>query len=233
VNKAYSTKARNGTVILILVTVIFLLLSAQSHAENIVTYNFTTDTNPSSLGSMISSSVYSGTNLSDFYIGDDGFGNVLEAYPTAACTSAASALTNNCYFTITITANGGQTFSLYAISYKVAKGGDSDPRGYFIRSSVDGYATDIVSETLPSGANQTPDQRTVVLTGHDNLTSVTFRFYVFTPDDFFSVDWRDVYFIGPTQSVPTMNEWGMIIFVVLAGLGAVYYLRRKKAAKRQ
>lgn len=30
------------------------------------------------------------------------------------------------------------------------------------------------------------------------------------------------------HSVPTMNEWGMIIFMALAGLGSVYYLRRKK-----
>ena len=36
---------------------------------------------------------------------------------------------------------------------------------------------------------------------------------------------------GPA-SVPTMNEWGMIIFILLAGLGAVFYLRRQKSAKR-
>ncbi len=38
---------------------------------------------------------------------------------------------------------------------------------------------------------------------------------------------------GPGQqatSVPTMNEWGMIIFIILAGLGAVYYLRRQGKA---
>ena len=29
-------------------------------------------------------------------------------------------------------------------------------------------------------------------------------------------------------AVPTMNEWGMIIFMALAGIGSVYYLRRKK-----
>ena len=29
-------------------------------------------------------------------------------------------------------------------------------------------------------------------------------------------------------AVPTMTEWGMIIFMVLAGLGAVYYIRRKR-----
>jgi len=29
-------------------------------------------------------------------------------------------------------------------------------------------------------------------------------------------------------STPTMNEWGMIIFMALAGLGSVYYLRRQR-----
>jgi hypothetical protein len=32
------------------------------------------------------------------------------------------------------------------------------------------------------------------------------------------------------QSVPTMTEWGMIIFIALAGLGSVYYLRRQRRA---
>jgi len=31
----------------------------------------------------------------------------------------------------------------------------------------------------------------------------------------------------PFTSIPTLNEWGMIIFMVLAGLGSVYYLRKK------
>ncbi|MDA8431750.1 MAG: IPTL-CTERM sorting domain-containing protein [Nitrospiraceae bacterium] len=30
------------------------------------------------------------------------------------------------------------------------------------------------------------------------------------------------------QAVPTMNEWGMIIFMLAAGLGSAYYLRRRK-----
>jgi hypothetical protein len=29
-------------------------------------------------------------------------------------------------------------------------------------------------------------------------------------------------------SVPTMNEWGMIIFILLAGLGSTYYIRKKR-----
>ncbi len=41
---------------------------------------------------------------------------------------------------------------------------------------------------------------------------------------------------GPGQgaaNIPTMTEWGMIIFVVLAGLGAVFFMRRQKTAKNQ
>jgi hypothetical protein len=34
----------------------------------------------------------------------------------------------------------------------------------------------------------------------------------------------------PCGSVPTLTEWGMIIFMLLAGLGAVYYLKRQKRA---
>jgi predicted outer membrane repeat protein len=36
---------------------------------------------------------------------------------------------------------------------------------------------------------------------------------------------------APLYGIPTMNEWGMIIFMVLSGLGAVYYLRRQKTVK--
>ena len=40
---------------------------------------------------------------------------------------------------------------------------------------------------------------------------------------------RIVYMSDPTSTdVPTMNEWGMIAFLVLAGIGSVYYLRRKR-----
>jgi len=33
-----------------------------------------------------------------------------------------------------------------------------------------------------------------------------------------------------TESIPTMTEWGMIIFIILAGIGSVYYLRRQRRA---
>jgi len=32
-------------------------------------------------------------------------------------------------------------------------------------------------------------------------------------------------------AVPTLNQWGIIVFMVFAGLGAVYYMRKQKTAK--
>lgn len=43
-------------------------------------------------------------------------------------------------------------------------------------------------------------------------------------DQQFLID--DLTFQAP--SIPTMNEWGMIIFMVFAGIGSVYYLRRQR-----
>jgi hypothetical protein len=37
--------------------------------------------------------------------------------------------------------------------------------------------------------------------------------------------------LASNSSIPTMNEWGMIIFMVLAGLGSVYYMRRRRKAE--
>ncbi len=36
-----------------------------------------------------------------------------------------------------------------------------------------------------------------------------------------------VYYNLAATSVPTMNEWGMIVFILLAGAGSVYYLRKQ------
>ena len=37
---------------------------------------------------------------------------------------------------------------------------------------------------------------------------------------------------GAGAAIPTLNEWGMIIFVGIAGLGAVYYIRRQRRTER-
>jgi hypothetical protein len=44
--------------------------------------------------------------------------------------------------------------------------------------------------------------------------------------------WGQIQLERGTFSVPSFNEWGILMFVILAGTGAVYYLRRQRRAER-
>jgi hypothetical protein len=72
------------------------------------------------------------------------------------------------------------------------------------------------SIALPAGALGQPN---VILRWHRYENEYPYYYAV--------VD--NVRLTAPT-TVPTMNEWGMIIFIAIAGFGSVYYLRRQKRA---
>jgi len=69
------------------------------------------------------------------------------------------------------------------------------------------YLSGSIDEVRISNTNRTAEW---IKTSYNNQNA---------PDDFLT--------ISEQVSIPTMTEWGMIIFAVLAGLGAVYYLRRQ------
>jgi hypothetical protein len=71
----------------------------KSFAAVLVGYPFSVDTNPSILGADVQSSIFDpGTPATTTAVGDDGFGNVLEAYPSIDSTNSVTALTNNSFF---------------------------------------------------------------------------------------------------------------------------------------
>jgi hypothetical protein len=113
-------------------------------------------------------------------VGDNSVG-----YPTpelraipAVATTAAAAVTSNDYFQFTI--HGGAGLFLKRIQLKAARGGSSTPRGFIIRSSADGFASDLVAD------KPVPTIRTTY-TEYDfpvnlDLTSpATLRFYIYGP----------------------------------------------------
>lgn len=194
----------------------------------IVQHDFNTGTGASTMGSMVQSSDFF-ASTGNTEIGDDGWGQVLMAYPTAGSTSASLALSNDSFWSLTVTAAAGQTLDIGSIFYSVGKGGSSDPRGYFIRSSVDSFASDIAGSQLPTGANQNPGDFSVSLAGnpaYQGLNSVTFRFYNYTPNPGFnSVDWRNVGLIA----VPEPSDYALVFGA--GSLGAVIWNRRRRASK--
>jgi len=192
-------------------------------------FSFSSTTSATTVGSMVQSSVF-GSSLNTS-IGNDGFGPVLEAYPMAGSTSAALALSDNKHWSMTVTAVSGQSLDVGTLSYEVGKGGAPDPRGYFIRSSVDSFASDIAGTQLPTGSAMAPALATVDLSGnagYQGLTSVEFRFYVWAPGTGNSVDWRNVTL--EANSVPEPSGYGVIAGLGLLGFALVQ--RRRQAAGR-
>jgi hypothetical protein len=101
------------------------------------------------------------------------------------------------------------------------------------------YLNTIFSSVAAGGFSLTPStDNTAIVIGNNNRT--IFNGLLF--DDYYPADAdsdgkddavelveNEMIFLLPVQ-VPTMNEWGMIIFAALAGIGAVYYLRKRYSA---
>jgi hypothetical protein len=217
-----------------LAVVCLVLACADGYAGVLASFPFSSDTNPATVAAPLQSATFGASSLSNQYIGDDGFGSVLEAYPASGATDTSTALAQPSYFTITATAAPGQPFNLSQLQFEVGKGGDADPRGYFVRSSVDGYASNLNAQVLPSGTNQAPALVTINLasiSGMQHLNGITFRFYIYTPDyQANSVDFRNLTLSGmasSAQAVP-VNRYTWLLLLLVGGCGGVLLFRRKE-----
>jgi hypothetical protein len=89
--------------------------------------------------------------------------------------------------------------------------------GYAVRFILhSGYAFTLERQ----GSDDAIDSDADPLTGYTRCVNIS-------PDNF-DLDAG----LRSASMVPTLTQWGMIIFVVLAGLGAVYFMRRQKRAER-
>ncbi len=98
----------------------------------------------------------------------------------ALATSQAEAISESSYLELTVSAGTGYDFSLTSLDLRANDYGSTGAPQYFIRSSVDGYAADLLAPTaLWNGAITDTPLANLVLSGHDNLSTVTFRIYAF------------------------------------------------------
>jgi hypothetical protein len=127
-----------------------------------------------------------------------------------------------------VTAAPGGLLDLTTLQFEVGKGGNSDPRGYFIRSSVDGFASTLFATNLPTGPQMAPALQTIdlsTLSAYQNLSSVDFRFYVWTPNPTFqSVDYRNLQLQGTVVPEPSSLA---LFAVAAAGLGLFHHRRKR------
>ena len=199
-----------------------------AEASVLASFPLNSDFNATGLAGNIASATLDASMLSNAYIGNDGYGLVGEFYPAAGGTSAPTALSTNSYFSINITSTGGP-LDLGVLNYAVAKGGFSDPRGYAIYDSLDGFANPLISTQLPTGANTAPVPQSLALDGaFASATDVTFRFYVYTPSSTaYSVDFANIS-LETANAVPEPAALGLF-GLGLVGLGLMGRRRRKSA----
>ena len=96
---------------------------------------------------------------------------------------AASAVLNNQYFQFSVTPDAGFKFNFTGLTFDAARGGASTPRGWVLRSSLDGFGADISSDVVPT-AQPNLTNYSVAFAGamfNDVLTETIFRFYGFAP----------------------------------------------------
>jgi hypothetical protein len=118
---------------------------------------------------------------------------VLRIDPGAGSTNADQAVANGTYFEFTLIANDGFFLDLDNLMFGAARGGSGTPRGWVLRSSVDGFANNIATA---DATTVRPDLKlyTVDLSNpvYKDLTEIIFRIYTYVPAGGQSVEYVDV-----------------------------------------
>lgn len=174
------------------------LPSSSLRADVLAAWNYSANTLPTTeatgitAGDTIEGTFYGHANEVGRSSANDG---TLYARATAPGESIAEALSENSYFEFTITPDDAMTitdFSADVFSQSLAiSGGVAEYTGhYFLRSSADGYITDLANglkfspATTGSGQTTSRVDFSSSLTGFENITSATtFRLYMWVETD--------------------------------------------------
>ena len=217
--------------------VAFLLTSALSYGQSIAAYNFDSgsaasiDSQPDSTASNFDVSSIAATISS-------GTGTVFIA-ASDTTNSEANAISGNDYYSFTITPDSGFEFDLTELDFGTEfSSTDADVTGleasYVVRSSVDGFASNIGStfiEDFESTSTLSFTNRTVSLSATDfqNVASaIEFRIYTYDNSGAATrlsrVD--NVILTGTVNAIPEVNSFSALLG--FAAVMAVLGLRRRR-----
>lgn len=127
---------------------------------------------------------------------------------TAVGGTPALAITNNAYFNFTVTANAGYVLNLTSLNFDAMRGGAGTPRGYVVRSSVDGFSANLAQSDIgtarPTFTNVNVDLSAAAF---QNLPTITFRIYSYSSATTSSVDFDSFTVNGTAQSPASTYLW--------------------------
>lgn len=141
--------------------------------------------------------------------------------PTLSSPTAADAFANDQYFEFTISSPDGRLFQPLTLSFLAATGGASAPRGWSLRSSVDGFSVALASSTVASQA-PVSENFTVTLNGFALAAEdITFRIYGYSPGEGQGLFFDGIALEG-LMEVPELHSSALL------AAGLVLLLRRRQ-----
>lgn len=183
------------------------LLAGSAHAATLVTYNFSTQTSVDNAVSGNAVGTTPGFSATPFTAGTGLQGNVSGSDPAfsitgssttnpaggsntrhmfvrvggtnaTSATDEAGAVAANDYYTFTATPSAGFSLNLTSLNFDLARSGGSFTGNLFIRSSLDGFTSNLFSDTAASGSTGLTTTGLTLDSSFQNLTTpVEFRFY--------------------------------------------------------
>ncbi len=179
-------------------------------------------------GVLASSTVAKGAGLGTFAVGTDSWSGsvqVLKTGPGVSITgaTAAEAIANNWYFEITLDPTA--SMDVRSIEADWSRGGTTSVRGWFVRSSLDNYVSDLYANETPVGTATGLQHVGFDITGFTGLsTAVSYRFYVYTETTGRFMDFQNVQFnshaLTSNSNVPepsTAIAMGLLGIIGFAG----------------
>lgn len=170
-------------------------------------------------GVLASSVVAKGAGLGEYSVGTDSWSGSTQVLKTGPGTevsnaTAADAVANDWYFQFTLTPTS--SMDIRSIEADWSRGGTTAVRGWFVRSSLDSYASNLYANETPIGTATGLQHVGFNITGFTGLTSaVTFRFYIYTDRTGRYMDFQNVQF--NSHAVPG-GAGGALLATALMGL---------------
>lgn len=206
---AFNFSANNNPTNSFATTVAPVINNNEEETDGLVEYDFTA----SSFAATTTTTGVSGSNVTDGSVstptsaGNNGYASdpVISISPALGATTTETAVSTNSYIQFTLTPNAGKRVSLTTLTFNAARGGAATPRGYDVRSSVDGYAATLGTADL-STQRPTFTPVSIDLSGanfQNQTSAITFRIYVYAPSTANVIDIDSISINGAVLDVPS------------------------------
>jgi hypothetical protein len=189
------------------IAILLLLTSIGLRAQVIVSYELTGgDFQPTTLAGGVTATPLNntGSNLVNFV----AFDNAVAANPAfpPLVNTPALAVSNAQFFQFTVTPPPGAKLNLAGLVFQ-ARREQAQMVGWVVRSSVDGFSTNLGTSDIPSVLPTfTPFGISLPASAFSGITSeVTFRIYTYQSDVVLFADYDNIQLLGVTDAPPVVS----------------------------